>query len=893
MPETIYLVDGSAYIYRAYHAITPLSNSQGLPTHAVLGFVNMTNRLLREKSPQFLAIAFDSRGPVFRHDLYDQYKANRPPMPADLSVQIPYIKRFVRAAGILLLEQEGVEADDILASAVHHFSSLGHPLVLISGDKDLLQLVDAQVTMWDPMQNKMMDPPAVLAKYGVGPERLLDLMALIGDSSDNVPGVPGIGLKTAGKLIAEYPDLESLYAAIEQMKPSKMVQRLVENRDMAFLSRQLISLKKDVTIPGQLASYALPDGDVEELGRLYRELEFNSLLNSLSVAPESARAVPDAGFVTVVDEAGLAEVVAALKDVETVAIDTETTSLNARHARLVGISLCAGLERAWYIPFAHVDSEGKLLAGQLAEELVAAALCPVLLSPTLTMVGHNLKYDLTVLRQQWGVEPAGQLADTMLAAYLIGSGGRSLSLDALCLERGLRLTSFAEVVGEDQREGCFASVPLDRAGPYSCEDVYGALLLWQEFAPKLAEMGVAELFYQVEMPIVTILAEMELAGICIDTEVLGQLASEFTASLGELEKEIYALVGHPFNIQSTRQLGHILFAELSLPHGRKTKTGYSTDVRVLEKLAAKHPLPALVLRYRSFAKLLSTYVEKLGQMQDPATGRVHTSYNQAVTATGRLSSSDPNLQNIPIRTEEGGRIRAAFVPAEGLVFLSADYSQIDLRVMAHYSADQALIAAFRAEEDVHARTAAEIFGVDPMLVTPEMRRVAKSINFGIVYGMSAYGLAGQLDISRSEAQRFIDRYFRLYTGVQQFMADIVEQARRDGYVTTLLHRRRSVPDIDAKNRTQRELAERMAINTPIQGTAADIIKLAMISCRQVLREERLAARMLLQIHDELVFELPEMEVERTIALLRPAMEGVIDLVVPLRVNCTVGRNLAK
>jgi DNA polymerase I len=889
MPEPIFLVDGSAYIYRAYHAITPLSTSNGLPTHAVLGFVNMINRLVREKKPQYLAIAFDSRGPVFRHALYPQYKANRPPMPEDLSVQIPYIKRFVRATGILLLEKQEVEADDILASAVRHFTAMGHPVVLVSGDKDLLQLVGAGVSLWDPMQDKTMDSAAVQAKYGIGPERLLDLFALIGDSSDNVPGVPGVGPKTAGKLLADFADLESLYAAIETIKPSKTTERLLENRELAFLSRQLIRLKNDVDIPRELEVYRLPAGDGEALAGIYRELEFSSLLKGI----ETSRAVPDDGFVLVLDQARLAEVVAELDAAATVAIDTETTSLNARHARLVGISLATSLKRCWYIPFGHCDNEGRLLPGQLTEAEVAAALRPFLLSPRLGKVGHNLKYDLTVLWQQWGVELGGLLADTMIAAYLTESGGRSLGLDALCLDRGLRMTSFAEVVAGDEREGCFAYVAPEKAGHYSCEDVYATLLLWQEFAPLLAEKGVEELFYQVEMPIVTILAEMEMVGICVDTEVLASLATEFGGNLAELEAKIFALVGHDFNINSTRQLGQVLFEELNLPHGRKTKTGYSTDVRVLEKLAGKHPLPALVLRYRSFAKLLSTYVEKLGQLKDPLTGRVHTSYNQAVTATGRLSSSDPNLQNIPIKSEEGGRIRAAFVPGKGLVFLAADYSQIDLRVLAHYSQDKALIAAFRAEEDVHARTAAEIFGVAPALVTGEMRRVAKSINFGIVYGMSAYGLASQLDISRGEAQRFIDRYFRLYLGVQRFMEDIVRQARQDGYVTTLLHRRRSVPEIDAKNRLQREMAERMAINTPIQGTAADIIKLAMIACRREIRQQRLAAKMLLQIHDELVFELPESEVARTIALIRPAMEEVIELAVPLRVNFSVGPNLAK
>lgn len=468
-----------------------------------------------------------------------------------------------------------------------------------------------------------------------------------------------------------------------------------------------------------------------------------------------------------------------------------------------------------------------------------------------------------------------------------------MKLDDLCQARGVRLTSFAVATGNDKREGCFAYVAVDKACHYSCEDVYGALLLWQEFSPLLKEKGMSDLFWQVEMPIVTILAEMEMAGICVDSTVLAVLSEDFSQKLTVLEEQIYQLAGHSFNINSPKQLGQVLFEEQGLARGRKTKTGFSTDVGVLEKLAHKHELPAVVLQFRTIAKLLSTYVDKLSQLRDPVTGRIHTSFNQAVAATGRLSSSEPNLQNIPIRTEEGSRIREAFVPAPGLVFLAADYSQIDLRVLAHYSKDKALVSAFKAGEDVHTRTAAEIFGASPLLVTSEMRRVAKSINFGIVYGMSSFGLSNQLDIGRKEAQRFIDRYFLLYTGVKVFMDDIVRQAQADGYVTTLLHRRRSVPDINAQNKTQREFAERMAINTPIQGTAADIIKLAMIACRKALQSARLSAKMLLQIHDELVFELPEAEVEATLPLIKSAMEGAMSLDVPLVVNFSVGKSLAK
>ncbi len=889
MKEEIYLIDGSAYIYRAYHAIAPLSNSKGFPTHAVLGFINIVKRLIREKEPEYLAVVFDSKGDVFRHELYAEYKANRPPMPEDLSLQIPYIKKYVEAAGIPLLKKAGVEADDLIASATLLLKQLGHKIIIVSGDKDLLQLVGDGVVMWDPMNDKIMTPVEVEEKYKVSMTQLLDAFALIGDSADNIPGVMGVGKKTAEKLIHEYGSLDGIYKNIDSMKKSKMKEKIIAGRSLAYLSRDLIRLKTDVEVPLSLEHYKLGVEDDEQLADMYGELEFSSLLKGI----DTAKPVPTDGFATVRTAGQLAKFVAVLKGCEILAVDTETTSLNARVARLVGLSLSTDLKRAWYIPVGHLDEHGELCKDQLPEETVRDALEPFLTSKSVQKIGHNLKYDITVLRQQWSLELGGNLFDTLIAAYLTESGGRSLKLDDLCRERGVCLTSFDEVVSGDKREGCFAYVDIDAATLYSCEDVYGALLLWQDFEPLLAEKQLAELFYNVEIPIVSILSEMEVAGICIDDTALQTLSREFTAKLILLETDIYTLAGHEFNINSPKQLAQVLFVELELPHGRKTKTGYSTDVKVLEKLAGKHPLPAKMLQYRTLAKLQSTYVEKLSKLKDPVTGRIHTSFNQAVTATGRLSSSDPNLQNIPIRTEEGNRIREAFVPGEGLIFLSADYSQIDLRVLAHYSKDKALTDAFIAGADIHARTAAEIFGISSLLVTSDMRRVAKSINFGIVYGMSSFGLANQLEISRKEAQRFIDRYFRLYSGVEEFMTAIVEQARELGYVTTVLNRRRSVPEIHAKNRVRRQLAERTAINTPIQGSAADIIKLAMIDCEKAVKRNGLSASMLLQIHDELVFELPESELEKSQPIIQDAMENAFELNVPLVVNFEVGTSLAK
>ena len=887
--EEVYLIDGSAYIYRAFHGVKPLSNSKGLQTNAVFGFINILRRLLREREPAFLAVAFDSRGDVFRHQIYPDYKANRPPMPAELAQQIPYIRDYVTFSNILCLEEPGIEADDLIASAARAMVAQGCRVVVVSGDKDLLQLVGDDVIMWDPMKDVTMDAEAVAKKYQVPPDRLLEMFALIGDSADNVPGVPGVGPKSAGKLLNEFMTLEELYDGLPAMKPSKMRERLEENRHAAFLSRDLIRLKEDAPVPAAIGDYRLQDADNDKLRELYVELEFSRLLKEV----DTSKSVSSERFTQVKSEEELAGALEIIERKGLLVLDTETTSLDASRAGLVGLSLCCDLDRAWYVPVGHLDQEGQPVPGQLDKERVREMLLPLLLSEDLVKVGHNLKYDYTVLYHQWQVGLAGPLVDTMVAAHLLEVPGRSLKLDDLCLERGVKLTSFAEVVQQDKREDCFAYVDPEVACNYSCEDVYGTLMLWQEFAGELKARQLDHLFHEVEMPLLPILAAMEMRGIAIDLPLLEELSAEFGGKLAHIESRIYAVAGQTFNINSPKQLGQILFEELNLPHGRKTKTGYSTDVKVLEKLANKHELPALILEYRTLAKLQSTYVDKLATLQDPETGRIHTSFNQAVTATGRLSSSNPNLQNIPIRDENGSRIRQAFVPAEGHVFISADYSQIDLRVMAHYSQDKALLEAFTAGDDIHARTAAQIFGVSPLLVTGDMRRVAKSINFGIVYGMSAFGLSDQLGISRKDAQNFIDRYFSLYSGVKRFMEEIVEKARTDGYVTTLLGRRRSVPEITSSNRVQREFAERTAINTPVQGTAADIIKLAMLKVEAALSKTGLPARLLLQIHDELVFEVPEQQAQEAMAVIKREMEAALQLDVPLVVNVELGTSLAK
>jgi len=885
----VYLVDGSAYIYRAYHAIRPLSTSSGLPTHAVYGFTTILRRIMREKQPQCLAVAWDTRGPVFRHKIYPAYKANRPPMPEDLVPQIEYIHKIVDAYNLLSMEHDNKEADDLIASAARRLVGQACRVVIVSGDKDLFQLVSDSILCWDPMTDRLMDVNAVREKYGVDPEQLLDFMALTGDASDNIPGVPGIGPKTARKLISKYGTLEGLYAAIDEMKPSKMKERLIAHRDDAFLSRELIRLCDSVDVPADPDAYRVREPDNDKLRALFMELEFESLLASET----SADKVDSSGFSLVTRKKDLQHLVQELGKAEYLVLDTETDSLDARTAQLVGISLAVDQERAWYIPLAHCDQEGKPLPGQLDRREVLAALAPFLTNPDLAKIGHNLKYDWTVLASDLNGATIlqGPLYDTMVGAWLLEPGRRSYKLDDLCRELGIEMTSYAQVTGGSKEDGAFCRVGLEEAKNYSCEDVYGALALFLDQRPQLDKLGLWKLFTEVEAPLIPVLAKMEIAGILVDRELLHDLAQEFHRRLDLLEEEIFQLVGHPFNINSPKQLSVVLFEELGLPKGRKTKSGYSTDVKVLERLSQKHELPALILRYRNLAKLISTYVEKLARLAEKDDGRIHSSFNQCGTATGRLSSSNPNLQNIPIRTPEGRRIREAFIAPPGKRLLSADYSQIDLRVLAHYSRDEALIKAFASGEDIHRRTAAEIFHVSPQLVTAEMRRVAKTINFGIIYGMSSYGLATQLQVSRSEAQKFIDRYFALYKGVKRFMEDIVKQAERDGYVTTLLGRRRALPEIKSKNRNRREFARRTAINTPVQGTAADIIKLAMIEVDRRLDSEQVDGSMILQIHDELVIEVAKQEVERCGTLLQQAMEGVMTLAVPLVVNLQSGRNL--
>ncbi len=883
----IYIVDGSAYIYRAYHAIRSLNNSKGLATNATFGFANIINRILKEKEPTHMVVAWDSKGKTFRHEIYPDYKANRPPMPDDLVEQIPYIKRVISAWNIPSLEEKGLEADDLIASMATSLSKDGSEVIIVSGDKDLLQLVSPFVSQWDPMSDKFMDEDAITKKYGVTPGQLLDYLSLAGDSADNIPGVPGVGPKTAARLIQEYGSLSAIYDGVESMKKSRLKERLINHRQDAFLSRELISLKSDADVPLDLSAYQIGEADAEAVHELFSELEFSSFLQENNGAVK----VNTDDFQMIDSKEQLSLLVDKIKKSDVLVMDTETTSLEARKAKLVGVSLSLD-DQVYYLPCGHVDEQGQILPGQLAHADIVAALRFVLGSDKLLKVAHNLKYDWTVLASDADIKMTMPLHDTMIGAWLLEPGRRSYKLDDLCRHEGVEMTPFVEVTAGDKKEGAFARVALDAALSYSGEDVYGTRLLWEKQKEELVRLGLWQLFAEVEMPLVVVLAEMEMAGIMLDTNKLKTLAHDFAIRMGELAGRIYSMAGHEFNLNSSQQLAEVLFDELGLPKGRKTKTGYSTDVKVLEKLGKVHELPLLILEYRNLAKLKSTYVDKLLKLaKKEQDNRVHSSFNQCGTATGRLSSSEPNLQNIPIRTREGRQIRSCFVAPQDFVLLSADYSQIDLRVLAHYSQDEALLAAFNSGEDVHRKTASEIFRVSPALVTKEMRRVAKTINFGIVYGMSSFGLASQLQISRKEAQEFIERYFAVYEGVKKFMEDIAIKAAEDGFVTTILGRRRNIPDINSKNRNQREFAKRIAINTPVQGSAADIIKLAMLKVADGLRGGEMQGRMLLQIHDELVLEVREGEVEPVSLFLRKTMENVVELSVPLVVNVKSGYNL--
>lgn len=883
--KTLYLIDGTAYIYRAYHAIRDLTNSKGFPTNAVFGFTRMLLKLIEDRSPEYVVMFFDAKGPTFRHKLYKDYKANRPPMPEDLSVQIPHIKDVTAGFNIPAIEVPGFEADDLIGSLGRRAEKAGFAVVMVTGDKDFVQLVTDRTVVWDPMKDKTIDLRAVRETYGVEPNQMIDVMGLAGDSADNIPGVPGIGPKTALELIKMFGSMQHLYEKVDTIARKKQHENLVRYKEQAYLSRELVKINTGVPVAFAAEAFKYKAPDQVRLAEIFKTLEFKQLQQAFPRHTDLSRKK----YQAVLDVDMLSDLAARLESARLLAIDTETTSKNPMQAALVGLSFAVQADEAFYIPLAH---EYPQVPRQLGMADVLNRLKGVLENPDIKKIGQNIKYDWMVLKRH-GLNLAGVVFDTMLASYLINPSKRAHSLDQIALDfLDYRSMSYEDVTGKGKNAVSFAQVPLEKAIPYACEDADITLKAYRVLWPLLEELGLRELLEKVEMPLVPVLMEMEMSGVCVDKERLRLLSKSFEHQLATLEDRIYSMAGQEFNIKSSQQLGQIFFEKLKLPVQKKTrkKTGYSTDVEVLTALADQHELPALILRHRTLAKFKSTYTDALLDLINPETGRLHTSFNQTVTATGRLSSSDPNLQNIPVRTEEGLEIRRAFIPKAGWILVSADYSQIELRILAHYAEDEILIQAFKNDEDIHTRTATEVFQVFPSFITPELRRQAKVINFGIVYGMSPFGLSKELKISQKMAKTYINNYFARYKGVKRYMERTIQEARKTKKTSTLLGRIRLLPDIVSSNKTVREFAERTAINTPIQGTAADLIKLAMIQADFRLKAKGLKAVMLLSVHDEIVFEVPPDELETVKKLVKETMEGIWDLNVPLKVNVKCGEN---
>ena len=878
--EKILLIDGSAYIFRAYHAMGGLSNSKGFPTGAVLGFTNMLMKTLKDMRPERIAVIFDAPGPTFRLQKYAAYKANRPQAPEDLVIQIPKILELVEAYKLPMISISGYEADDIIATLTKRAESLDWNVVIISADKDLTQLVSSTVSMWDPQKDFIYDSKGVFDKFGVLPGQILDYLSLVGDSSDNIPGVRGIGPKTACGLLNEFGSLREIYNQIERISKQKLRESLIENRDNAFLSQELATLEENVPIEVDIESLVPGSPDSEKLRGIFKDLEFKRLLDGLP----STKNLDFSKYRTITDLGELREVINEIAAKGRFAVDVETTSLSPVSAQLVGISLCAEPGEACYIPVGHA------IGVQVPKSEALELLRTVLENHEIEKIGQNIKYDLIVFRNE-GVDIKEIACDTMIASYLLDAGRRGHSLADLAeiyLEH--RMIPISDLIGTGKNQISFAEVEIDRATEYAAEDADVTLRVASIMEPRLKNEELETLFRNVELPLISVLADMESVGVRVDTDYLTKLSDEFAQILKEIELDIYNLAGEKFNINSTQQVGEILFNKLGLKGTKKTKTGLSTSVSVLEELAVENELPRRILDYRSIYKLKSTYSDSLVNLVNPKTGRIHTSYNQAVAATGRLSSSDPNLQNIPIRTPEGRKIRKAFVPKENNVFIAADYSQIELRIMAHLSQDPRLLEAFDSGEDIHSITATSVFGLPLPLVTSEMRRKAKEINFGIIYGMGAFKLSGQIGVSLKIAKKYLEEYYETYSGVKRYMDEVPEIASRVGFVTTLLGRKRYLHDLTNPNKVAQQAARRMAINTTIQGSAADLMKLAMINVHNRLSKEDLGAKLILQVHDELVVESESQDIETATAILKFEMENAYKLSVPLVVDVSVGRN---
>ncbi len=894
------LVDGSSYLYRAFHALPPLTSSKGLPTGAIKGVISMLRRLQKDYPESTIVVVFDAKGRTFRDDIFEQYKSHRPPMPDDLRLQIEPIHAIVRAMGLPLLIEEGVEADDVIGTLAEQAANGGQPVVISTGDKDMAQLVNGHITLVNTMTDTVLNAAGVREKFGVPPELIVDFLALMGDKNDNIPGVPGIGEKTALAVLQGLGDIDTVYANLEKLRDlsvrgaKTLPEKFAEHRQQAYMSRLLATIKRDVPLHISVDDLQGGTPDPQQLLALFTQLEFRGWSEELSATNGDVPETPPAQSVDkhydcVLTVAELDQWLERLEAADVFAFDTETTGLDYMQADLVGVSFAVAPFAAAYVPFGH-DYVGA--PQQLDPALVLDRLKPLLENPDKAKLGQNLKYDMSVLARA-GIDLRGIQFDTMLESYVLDATGSRHDMDTLASKYlGEKTILFKDIAGKGAKQLTFNQIALEQAAPYAAEDADVTLRLHQCLWPKLAEQkGLRAVFEAIEIPLVPVLSRIERNGALVDAKLLARQSAELGERLNALEQEAHDLAGQPFNLASPKQLGEILFTQLKLPVIKKTPKGApSTAEDVLQELALDYPLPKLLLEHRSLSKLKSTYTDKLPLMIDPVTGRVHTSYHQAITATGRLSSSDPNLQNIPVRTAEGRRIRQAFIAESGHSIVAADYSQIELRIMAHLSGDKSLLKAFAQGLDIHQATAAEVFGEPLEQVTGEQRRSAKAINFGLIYGMSAFGLARQLNIGRPQAQEYIDLYFSRYPGVKHYMDTTREKAAAQGYVETLFGRRLYLPDIKARNGSLRQAAERTAINAPMQGTAADIIKRAMLAVDRCLTETESGARIIMQVHDELVLEVPDGELAVVCDRLREHMSAAAALDVPLVVDIGVGSN---
>ena len=917
------LVDGSSYLYRAYHAFPPLTNSAGEPTGAMYGVLNMLRSLLLQYQPSHVAVVFDAKGKTFRDDLFAEYKSHRPPMPDDLRAQIEPLHSMVKAMGLPLLVTPGVEADDVIGTLALEAEKAGHAVLISTGDKDMAQLVTPNVTLINTMNNTIFGPQEVCDKYGIPPELIIDFLALMGDSSDNIPGVPGVGEKTAQALLQGIGGLDALYGNLENIATlsfrgaKTMAAKLEQNKEVAYLSYKLATIKTDVELDLTCADLTVSAPDVDTLQQLFKQYEFKRWLADVeagvwlenkkgagakaagaaksAIAAETPKALAEAklsqdGYVTILDETTFTDWLARLKKADVFAFDTETDGLDTLTANLIGLSFAIAPGEAAYLPVAHDYLDAP---PQLDRTYVLEALKPLLEDEKALKVGQNLKFDMSLLAR-YGIEMRGIAYDTMLESYVLDSVGGRHDMDSLADRYlGHKTITFEEIAGKGKNQLTFNQIALEQAAPYAAEDADVTLQLHLAMWPQLKQSAeLLTVFNEIEMPLLPVLSHIERTGVLIDPAILSAHSQELAKRLAELEVQAHELAEEPFNLASTKQLQAILYEKQKLPVLKKTPGGApSTNEEVLAELALDYPLPKVILEYRGLAKLKTTYTDKLPLMINPVSGRVHTSYHQAVTATGRLSSSDPNLQNIPVRNDEGRRIRQAFIAPEGYRIVAADYSQIELRIMAHLSQDEGLLKAFAEGKDIHRATASEVFGVPLDKVTGEQRRSAKAINFGLIYGMSAFGLARQLGIPRGEAQRYMDLYFERYPGVLDYMERTRQQASEQGYVSTLDGRRLYLPDVRSSNGMRRKAAERAAINAPMQGTAADIIKRAMIEVDAWLQgQEKPLVRAIMQVHDELVFEVHESVLEEASQRIRQLMEGSMTLAVPLKVDVGVGMN---